>query len=235
MKIKFYISPLFITKYYLYQNIRLIANKYKFEGRIIDVGCGEKPYKNLFKNSSKYECIDFRHYSKNKTFNSEKPDFYFKNNYLVDYKLPFKNESYENSFSFEVLEHHLLPNVFINEMIRVTKKGGFMLITVPFLGGLHEEPNDFQRYTKYGLIELITKGKKCKIMEVNSYGSLFSVISNLLNEYLSNFANKNKTFYMISIIIYLPFLIFQYITIFLDKILKSDQIVRGYVVLARKN
>mgnify|MGYP001611149018 CR=1 FL=1 len=117
-------------------------------------------------------------------------------------------------------------------MFRVTKKGGLILITVPFLGGLHEEPNDYQRYTRYGLKELVKEYGE--ILEIEGQGSVLSTISMLLNESLNSFASRNKTTYLISMLIYLPFLTFQYLSLFLDFFIKSDKIQINYLLLVRK-
>jgi len=122
----------------------------------------------------------------------------------------------------------------ISEMLRVVKKGGCILLTAPFLGGIHEEPHDYQRFTKYGLIELF-KPYKCEILEIKEQGALFSTISMFLNEYLNSFAANNKLSYFISVLIYLPFILFSYISLLLDKIFKSNKILFNYLILVKKN
>lgn len=231
-KIRFYISPYFLIRYYLRRDINLFVKKYHFKGTVLDFGCGQKPYKYLFKNSQ-YRGIDFKDYSRNLDFPDDKPDYYFGEEYTKNLFLPFKNESFDNSVSFQVLEHHRDPELMIKEMARITKKGGLILLSCPFIYGLHEEPNDFQRFTKYKLKELFKKNN-CEIVEIKEQGSLFSVISMLINEYLSSFAAKNKLYYFLAAVIYLPFLLFQYSSLFLDKFVKSDKIFINYIILAKK-
>jgi SAM-dependent methyltransferase len=233
-RVRFYISSFFLSKFYLLKDIKKVLNKYDFSGSLLDVGCGEKPYKNLFKNTSEYKGVDFKNYSINKDFRVEKPDYYFDDDYLRTLKLPFQDNSFDHCVSFQVLEHHINPQKMISEIFRITKPGGFILITVPFLGGIHEEPYDYQRFTKYGLIELFKK-YKCEILEIKNQGSLFSTISLLLNEYLNDFASRSKFTYFLSVLIYLPFILFQYISLVLDKIFKSNNIFFNYLVLIRKN
>jgi SAM-dependent methyltransferase len=231
-KIRFYISPYFLIRYYLLRDIKYFVKKYKFEGKILDFGCGQKPYKKYFKNSQ-YIGIDFERYSKNKDFTEDKPDFYFDEKYSKDLTLPFESEGFDHTVSFQVLEHHKYPEKMISEMARITKKGGLMLVSCPFLYGLHEEPNDFQRYTKYKLKELLEKNN-CEIIGRKEEGSLSSVISMLISEHISSFAAKNKLCYFLAAVIYLPFLLFQYLSLFLDKLIKSEKIFINYMILARK-
>lgn len=233
IKIRFFLSPFFLAKYYLLKDITNTLTRYKFAGNILDVGCGEKPYKSLFSEAASYKGIDFKNYSKNKDFTGEKPDYYFDDSYINELKLPFKNDSIDHVVSFQVLEHHRNPQKMIGEMSRITKPNGYILLTVPFLGGLHEVPNDYQRLTEYGLRELFQK-YDCKLLEIKKQGSIFSTVSMLFDEYLSTFAAKDKIFYLISISIYPPFLVFQYISLFLDLIFNSEKIFFNYLVLAKK-
>lgn len=233
-KIRSFISPFFLTRYYQYKDISKITQKYTFKGSLIDIGCGSKPFKNLFQKVNKYEGIDFIQYSVNKDFASEPPEHYFSNSYTKNYLLPFKDNEYNNSVAFQVLEHHIEPETMISEMIRVTKKSGYILLSVPFLGGIHEEPHDYQRYTKYGLKHLFEKNN-CKIVNIIEQGSFFSTIAMLYNEYLNDFASQNRRNYFISLVIYLPFLLGSYVSLGLDKIFVSKKIVFNYLVLAKKS
>jgi len=227
-----FISPFFLTRYYLTLHLKEVLSETRIKGSILDIGCGNKPYEFYFKDANKYVGIDFKSYSKNKDMGYNPPDYYFDSNYLKSLDLPFKKESFDNCVSFQVLEHHANPQKLISEMYRVTKKGGHILLTAPFLGGVHEEPNDYQRFTKYGLIEIF-KLYKCKIISIKEQCSLFSTISLMLNEYLNSFASKNRVNYFISLLIYPPFILFSYISLVLDIFFKSKKIFFNYLILVQ--
>jgi SAM-dependent methyltransferase len=231
-KIRSYISPYFLIRYYLLRDIKYFIRKYKFEGKVLDFGCGQKPYEQFFINSQ-YLGIDFKEYSTNKDIPDKKPDYFFDEKYSKDLTLPFSNESFDHSVSFQVLEHHKYPEKMISEIARITKKGGLILISFPFLYGLHEEPNDFQRYTKYKLKDLFEKNN-CEIIESKEEGSLPSVISMLISEHISSFAAKDKLCYFLAAVSYPPFLLLQYLSLFSDKLFKSKKIFINYMILARK-
>jgi SAM-dependent methyltransferase len=49
------------------------------------------------------------------------------------------------------LEHIPEPKKFMEEVVRVLRPGGVLLLTTSQTWGLHLEPHDFYRYTEYGL------------------------------------------------------------------------------------
>lgn len=182
---------------------------------------------------SEYFGIDFENYSKNKDFEGEKPDYFFDDDYKKTFKLPFSDMQFDHSVSFQVLEHHEKPEIMIGEMARITKKGGLIFLTCPFIGGLHEEPNDFQRLTKYKL-EKLFRENDCEIITIKEQGSLFSALSMLLNEQLNHFATRNRLRYLFSVAIYIPLFLFQYVSFVLDVFVRSKIIFINYSVLAKK-
>ena len=55
---------------------------------------------------------------------------------------------------FSVLEHTKYPVKIVENIFRILKKGGKVLVSVPFIMSLHDTPNDYWRFTRYGLLEL---------------------------------------------------------------------------------
>ena len=211
--IYYYLSPDFIIEYYLSKSIEDIESSYKFNGKLIDIGCGSKPFKKLFKNINSYKGIDFKDYSVNRHFSSDTPDYYFNKDYYKTLKLPFKNNSFNTTVCFQVLEHHVSPAKLVAELFRITGKGGFILISFPFIWGLHEEPHDYCRLTNYGFNKLIEE-HDVEFICYKKLGSLFSTISILVNGALVNLSNKNRLLYITCIIFYPFILFFSYLSIF---------------------
>lgn len=122
-----------------------------FKGELLDVGCGQMPYrKYILENSkiNKYIGLDIETaimYNE-----AVKPD------YTWDGKaMPFDDESYSTLMATEVLEHCPEPELILQEMKRVLKKDGFLFLTTPFLWPLHETPHDEYRYTPFALNRLL--------------------------------------------------------------------------------
>ena len=71
--------------------------------------------------------------------------------------LPFSPHSFDAVLCIEVLEHTTDPYTSIEEIARVLNESGSVMITAPLNAPLHEEPNDYFRFTKYGLRFLIER------------------------------------------------------------------------------
>ena len=72
--------------------------------------------------------------------------------------LPFKDESMDNVVSLGTLEHDADFFCTVDEMKRVLKKGGLLVISVPAPGfGEHRFPKDYWRFNRDG-VELLLSG-----------------------------------------------------------------------------
>ncbi|MDR3622072.1 MAG: methyltransferase domain-containing protein [Paludisphaera borealis] len=67
------------------------------------------------------------------------------------HKLPFASESFDAVVTFNTFEHLINPNVAANEIHRVLKPGGRLILHTAFLQPVHEPPYHFYNTTEYGL------------------------------------------------------------------------------------
>lgn len=119
------------------------------QGTILDVGCGTKPYRDLFPDNE-YIGIEVSRISR---FGSVRhPDVYFDGR-----SFPIVDGSVDSVLCSQVLEHVFEPAQFLAEIHRVLRPGGRLLLTVPFVWDEHEQPFDFARYTSFGLEYLMAK------------------------------------------------------------------------------
>ncbi len=141
------LNDFYLPRRKLYSFIKSESNH--IQGRTLDIGCGEKPYAHLF-SCTEYIGIDIE--TTEKYHEKHKTDLFYNG---VD--LPFENNSFDSIVCFEVLEHVFEPEKIVNEMFRVLKPGGSILLTTPFIWNEHEIPYDYGRYSYFGLKDLFTK------------------------------------------------------------------------------
>ncbi len=102
------------------------------------------------------------------------------------YDLPFGEKEFDTVLCISVLEHLEDPLIAVEEMNRVLKVGGKIIVSVPFMFPIHEAPNDYWRFTKFGLKKLFSDGWEIeKIVAETSGQELFAVL-------LQRFAYQTK-------------------------------------------
>lgn len=77
-------------------------------------------------------------------------------------KLPFQKNTFDAVCTEEVLEHLPHPEKATAELMRVTKPGGYIYVSVPFIFPYHPSPKDYTRFTRDGLMRLFDG---CEISE----------------------------------------------------------------------
>ena len=129
-----------------------------FNGNVLDVGCGQSPYKFLLNASqTKYFGVDIVDAEKFDYNNSEITPFNGED-------IPFENEKFDGLICTEVLEHVQNYQKLIDEMYRVMKHGTQGIITIPWSARYHYIPYDFFRYTPSSLKTMFAKFSDVKIL-----------------------------------------------------------------------
>ena len=128
-------------------------------GRVLDVGCADRwAQSNLSKNC---EYIGLDYPATGQALYKATPDIFASAS-----ALPFASSSFDTVLLLEVLEHLEQSAFALAEIRRVLKPNGRLLLTIPFLYPMHDEPHDYQRYTRYGLIrELKVAGLTLECIE----------------------------------------------------------------------
>lgn len=139
-------NPSYILRHGLFKTISHIAPQLK--GKILDFGCGSKPYESLFINADQYFGVDVE--TSGHLHENSKVDLYFDGKVL-----PLGSQTFDAVVAFEVFEHIFDPQASLEEIKRVLKPGGALLISVPFAWDEHEIPFDFARYTSYGIRHIL--------------------------------------------------------------------------------
>lgn len=122
---------------------------YYLKGRLMDLGCGERPYRLIYDEF----CEDSIGVDVETCIHDQK---------LVDIfasadDMPFENASFDTILCTNVLEHVANMEKAFSEISRVIKSGGYLIMSVPFLYPAHEIPHDFYRFTRYGIEHQLEK------------------------------------------------------------------------------
>lgn len=126
-----------------------VCNTFLLSGALYDLGCGEMPYRNwLLQYADSYIGVDW-----SSTLHKFKADI----SADLNEPLPIESEIADTVVSFSVMEHLREPQQFLCEANRILKRGGAMILQVPFMWWVHEEPYDYFRYTRHGLKYLFEK------------------------------------------------------------------------------
>jgi len=102
----------------LHQHIVALAPS--VHGRLLDVGCGSKPYQKCFE-ASEYIGLDMQGRNKHADRSYDGKTF------------PFSDGEFDAVLTSEVLEHVFNPDEFLSEINRVLRDDGVLLLTVPFV------------------------------------------------------------------------------------------------------
>jgi SAM-dependent methyltransferase len=115
-------------------------------GRVLDIGCGRRPYEQLLLgHASSYIGLE----SNRGRYDATAADIWGS-----ALSLPLRSASVDTVVAFQVLEHVPDPAMLFVESYRVLKPGGRLIVTAPHIWGVHEEPEDYFRFTGYGLAHL---------------------------------------------------------------------------------
>lgn len=220
MKLNSYFNLLLVLS--IHDNfLKKVAKKY-FSGDLIDIGCGQKPYKKMMSDICKSH-IGVDHSDSIHTLDN------------VDligtaYNIPTADNKFDSALCTAVLEHLEEPDKAIKECNRILKTGGMAIYSIPHIWHLHEEPRDFFRYTKYG-IEYLFEKNNFKIIELIPLSGFWVTIGINFTNYLERF-NKGVIRYTF-LFPFIYFLIYL-VSKILNRIDNAERWTWMYIVVAEK-
>jgi SAM-dependent methyltransferase len=158
-----------VTEQLLWEGLETV--KTFFQGDLLDIGCGMKPYQPLLgQQVRRWIGLDFAitpsGHSKADVFGSA-------------LALPFKTECFDAVLCTEVLEHVPRPDRLFQEAYRVLKPGRPLVLTAPQTSPLHEEPHDYFRYTGYSL-RFLAEQAGFHVVEVKPLGGAITTVCQML-------------------------------------------------------
>lgn len=205
-------------------------------GEILDAGAGEQQFKK-FCTHLKYVSQDFAEYDgsgNTEGLQTIKWDYGDLDIISDITDIPVEDGSFDVVMCTEVLEHVADPQRVLEELTRVLKPNGHLILTAPFCSLTHFAPYHFYSgFNRYFYEEWLKK-YNYEILEMESNGNFFEYIAqeilripNVVKQY-----NKSKTSYLQLLLIFLMVKMLEKLSI---KDGGSNELLCfGYHVLARK-
>ncbi|HLM27169.1 MAG TPA: methyltransferase domain-containing protein [Thermoleophilaceae bacterium] len=138
--------------------------------RVLDVGAGEAPYRELF------DHVDYVTLDWSGSLHEEAKEADLKGSADA---LPLQDEEFDAVLMTQVLEHLPQPLEALQEARRVLRPGGRAYLTVPLVWELHEQPFDYWRFTAAGLGRLLDQAGFIEI-EARARNDCFSTLAQLM-------------------------------------------------------
>jgi SAM-dependent methyltransferase len=217
-----FINPYFIARRGLFLPIKEFSGGLK-KKKIIDVGCGSRPYESLFA-GNEYIGVDVDGGGHKK--DDKLPDRFFNG---LD--IPYEDKSFDVAICTEVLEHSPEPGKLVADIARVLKPKGKLYVSVPFVWYEHEVPYDFQRFTSFGFKKLLEND--FAVERIMPTCGVFGTIGQILSSFIiENFKPKNSiTYPLLSAFVCAPIMIFFLI---FDKIFGRRYLPLGWTAVCKK-
>jgi SAM-dependent methyltransferase len=145
--------------------------------RVLDVGCGVKPYLPYFADAAEYVGLDV----------ADNP--YADLQGAVE-ALPVDDASFDVVLCLQVLEHTEDPRRAVEELYRVTKPGGRVLASTHGTQVFHPLPVDHWRWTHTGLARLFASGGEWRSVTVSPGAGTCACLGMLLATYIDLLAQR---------------------------------------------
>jgi len=203
------------------KQLGIFAQAY-IHGRLIDIGCGTKPYEELLSPYvSEHIGVDHEY----TTHDKSKIDIFG-----TAYNIPVEDDSFDSVICTSVLEHLEEPKKALEECRRILKNGGVAIYSIPFIWHLHEQPRDFYRFSTYGIKYLFEK-VGFEIIELKALSGFWVTFGQL---FVYNIYRFHRGILKWTQIIPLIGLVIQAFSYILDKYDKTEQWTWMYMVVAKK-
>ncbi len=160
-----------------------LANWLRDEGkraagkRVLDVGCGDKPYYPFFRDAAAYIGVDVQQ--------NPNADLHG----AVE-AIPAENDSFDIVICTQVLEHADDPAQAVREMHRVTAPGGRVLASTHGTQVYHPNPGDYWRWTHAGLERLFSTNGNWEQLDVEPNAGTASALAMLVARSLHLLAKR---------------------------------------------
>lgn len=203
----------------------LIEARRHAHGLLLDVGCGEMPFARWFDGHvTRYLGVDI-------------PVFYYRHRVKPDLfaraeALPLRGGSIDTVLGLSMLDHFPAPGPLLDELHRVLRPGGILILEFPQTVPLHAEPHDYLRYTRYGSTWYLERAG-FETLEMIPFGGLACRVGLRMIEAL-NGLNRGPTRVLTELPVRALYVVIQLLFAGLDRLFFDPREVIAHLVVARR-
>jgi 2-polyprenyl-3-methyl-5-hydroxy-6-metoxy-1,4-benzoquinol methylase len=166
-------------------------------GTIADVGAGQSPFKHLLnKEVTRYVALDI--------YTAD--DFGYRNPDVVQFDgqtIPLDADSVDAVLCTEVLEHVENAQALVDEMHRIVKPGGPVVITVPWSARYHYIPHDYHRFTPSRLANIFAAFSSVRVQPRGT--DITAIVSKLIVAYLRLLRPRHRLWLLVTLLVAIAF------------------------------
>lgn len=195
-------------------------------GRILDVGCGKKPYAGWFPHGKRSRIVGID------VSPGPGVDVVVGNTG----SFPFRDGSFDAVLCTQMLEHVEDPESTLGEIHRVLTSSGLLVASVPFIYQEHGSPRDYRRFSRYEAVRMLSG--RFKVVEANRQGGIGSTVIMLLLAWIHGVWESRLLLRVLKLSLLPVWLVAvlaaNVLGVLLDSLDRTDAFYSNVMVVARK-
>ena len=190
-------------------------------GALLDVGCGRRPLIDVLARHTD-ACVGVEP-DRSRYAHGSRPEAWGS-----ALSLPFQDATFDTVVAFQVLEHVPEPARMMAEVARLLRPGAHLILTAPHMWGIHEEPEDYYRFTPYGL-SYLAGAAGLQVLRVMALAGYWVTAGARLCHYLERFEKVGL------VLLTRPlFAVIQLIALGLDRLHRVEGDAWNHLLVARR-
>lgn len=196
----------------------------QLSGRLLDLGCGNSPYRSWLPHVTSYIPYD----ADLSSAGAEAIG--------LAHSLPFADKAFDSVLCTQVLEHVEQPWQVLDDVARVLRSDGILVLSVPQAWRIHEAPYDFYRYTRFGIAALLRRSG-FELVNCTPQGGAWLLIGQTINNHIWRKKHRrHSAAWLISRALATPVtLVTNIVSKTLDSLFPDGEETLNYVAIARKH